>query len=449
MANPEHLEILKKGVEFWNRWRRENWPHSEQPDLRGAALDRADLRKVNLGFADLSNASLWEAKLNEANLNNAALWEARLVQADLTGADLSNARLKGANFGAANLSGATLHEADFSNVGYHLPDANLSGANLSEANLSEVRLDKTNLIKANLTRANLKKADLWEADLREADLSKADLSEANLSGALFWRANLSDALLKKTSLSRTILSETILQGTDFSQARMGGTYFGDIDLRFVRGLNEVSHRGPSTIGMETIARSQGNIPETFLRGCGLSDVQIEMAKLHNPALTEDQITDITYKIHELLAGDAIKYNSCFISFSHNDRVFVQQLYKNLQDRGVRCWFAPEDMKIGDKIRPTIDQSIRLHDKLLVVLSEHSMVSEWVEDEVENALDLEKERQEPVLFPIRLDDAVMESTVGWAAKIKRSRHIGDFCNWKDNDAYQQALERLLRDLKAEG
>lgn len=37
----------------------------------------------------------------------------------------------------------------------------------------------------------------------------------------------------------------------------------------------------------------------------------------------------------------------------------------------------------------------------------------------------------------------------AAEIRRTRQIGDFSRWKDHDAYQQAFERLLRDLKAEG
>jgi hypothetical protein len=31
---------------------------------------------------------------------------------------------------------------------------------------------------------------------------------------------------------------------------------------------------------------------------------------------------------------------------------------------------------------------------------------------------------------------------------RSRHIGDFRAWKDHDAYQKALERVLRDLRVE-
>ena len=53
-----------------------------------------------------------------------------------------------------------------------------------------------------------------------------------------------------------------------------------------------------------------------------------------------------------------------------------------------------------------------------------------------------------LFPIRLDSAVMDTDKAWAAKLRRSRHIGDFTRWKDHDAYQKAFDRLMRDLKAE-
>jgi len=120
---------------------------------------------------------------------------------------------------------------------------------------------------------------------------------------------------------------------------------------------------------------------------------------------------------------------------------------DLQAKGVRCWFAPHDMKISDKIRPTIDDSIRLHDKLLLILSEHSVESDWVEHEVEHALDLEQERKKTGLFPVRIDDAIMESTTGWAGNVKRQRHIGNFTQWKHHDAYQTAFDRLLRDLKA--
>jgi hypothetical protein len=31
-------------------------------------------------------------------------------------------------------------------------------------------------------------------------------------------------------------------------------------------------------------------------------------------------------------------------------------------------------------------------------------------------------------------------------VSRARHIGGFTSWREHDAYRQALERLLRDLK---
>ena len=71
---------------------------------------------------------------------------------------------------------------------------------------------------------------------------------------------------------------------------------------------------------------------------------------------------------------------------------------------------------------------------------------WVE-EVEAALEKERKQNKVVLFPIRLDDAVMETDQAWAASLRRARHIGDFRAWKDHDRYQTSFDRLLRDLKA--
>jgi hypothetical protein len=104
------------------------------------------------------------------------------------------------------------------------------------------------------------------------------------------------------------------------------------------------------------------------------------------------------------------------------------------------------MRIGDRTRPVINEAIRLHDKLLLVLSQHSIESAWVESEVEAAFERERRERRTVLFPIRLDDAVMDTDQAWAAEIRRTRNIGDFRNWKNFDQYAVSLERLIRDLR---
>jgi hypothetical protein len=89
----------------------------------------------------------------------------------------------------------------------------------------------------------------------------------------------------------------------------------------------------------------------------------------------------------------------------------------------------------------------LRDRVLLILSEHSINSDWVEDEVTAGFEEERKRGEGVLFPIRLDDAVLKTKEAWAAKL-RARLIGDFRQWKDHDAYQQSFQRMLRDLTKE-
>jgi hypothetical protein len=262
----------------------------------------------------------------------------------------------------------------------------------------------------------LKRADLTWAELSHADLRNADLTEANLSRA---------------TIVGTIFDNTTLQGANFSECRVGGTHFSNVNLQGVLNLKEARHFSSSTIGLNTIYLSRGNIPEAFLHATGVPEPFIANMKSLVAAMSP------------------IEFYSCFISHSSKDQEFAERLHADLRSRNVRCWFAPEDLKIGDRLRPSFDEAIRVHDKLMVVLSENSVRSEWVEKEVETAF--EKERRDPnkrtVLFPIRLDDAVMETGEAWAADIRRTRHIGDFREWKNHDAYKKALDRLLRDLKA--
>ena len=57
---------------------------------------------------------------------------------------------------------------------------------------------------------------------------------------------------------------------------------------------------------------------------------------------------------------------------------------------------------------------------------------------------ERKRGEEVLFPVRLDDAVITTNEACASKL-RARLIGDFTRWKDHDTYKQSFERVVRDL----
>ena len=71
MAEASHLEILDRGVEEWNRWRKQNpevKPDLSNSNLINRDLSRADLSGTNLSSADLSKAQLSHASLHGANL---------------------------------------------------------------------------------------------------------------------------------------------------------------------------------------------------------------------------------------------------------------------------------------------------------------------------------------------------------------------------------------------
>lgn len=327
-----------------------------------------------------------------------------------------------------------------------LSEADFIEVNLYKANLSQTDLYRTNLNGAGLSETNLHKANLYKTDLGRANLKGAYLYEANAIGANFYRANLKGAHLRRAHLRGANFSEAILSGADLSEADLTGvnlsgadlrgvklskvflmdTVLARLDLSVVKGLESVVHGGPSYIDVKTIVFPQGELFTRFMRDVGFPDNFIDYLPT--------------------LLATPIQYFSVFISYSHQDENFAKCLYTDLQSKGIRCWFAPEDLKIGDRYHQRIDESIRLYDKFILILSEHSVQSTWVEREVVAAREKEDQQQRLVLFPLRLDDAVMHTTKAWAADVRRQWHIGDFTQWKDHDAYQQTFEKLLRDLK---
>jgi uncharacterized protein YjbI with pentapeptide repeats len=280
------------------------------------------------------------------------------------------------------------------------------------------------------SNADFSERNLCRVHFNGANLSGANLSGANLEGAILIGANLQDANLRRAYLIVADFSHASLINADLSEATVGWTNFGNNDLRQPKGLESLVHAGPSTIGIWSVVRSKGEISEKFLRGVGLPNYFID----YFPSLGK--------------IGKVIKFYSCFISYSSKDQEFVERLHADLQNKGVRCWFAPKDLKIGDVFRDKIDESIRLHDKLLLIISENSIASGWVRDEVEAALERERREKRTTLFPVQIDDAMTESEIGWASSIRRTRHVGDFSQWKNYDAYQKSFKRLLRDLKAD-
>jgi hypothetical protein len=279
---------------------------------------------------------------------------------------------------------------------------------------------------------DLRGAQLSGADLSGADLRGARLGLADLSGAHLGLADLSGAHLIGADLRRAVLLEA-----DLNSAICATTIFGDVDLSEVKGLESITHEWPSTVGVDTLVKSRGRIPEAFLRGCGVPEAWIE----YLPSL--------------IGALEPIQFYSCFISYSTKDEDFAKRLHSRMVQEKLRVWFAPEDIRGGKKIHEQIDEAIRVYDKLLLVLSPHSIGSKWVRNEIRRARKAEVQEGQRKLFPIRLMG--YEELEGWesfyadlaedVAEEIRKYFIPDFSDWKDHDSFEAAFARLIRDLKA--
>lgn len=346
---------------------------------------------------------------------------------DLSGADLADLNLSDVDLHDADLSEAILSHSDLS-------DANLKGADLIDADLTGVRFANADLGGANLTGA-----DLSGADFSDATLTGAFLTEAKLVGATFCRTDLSLANFSLAELRHCTFQDAVLLETIFSRATVGYGSFAQCDLSSANGLESVIHSGPTSVGVDTLWMSGGVIPEQFLRGSGIPDELIKF-------------------LPSLIGSLApIQFYSCFISYSHQDEAFCKRLHSRLQQEKLRVWYAPEDLLFGRKIHEEIDAAIRVHDKLLLVLSDESMKSKWVATEIRKARKREIAEQKRVLFPISLVPFNVlrnwelfnaDEGLDLATEI-REYLIPDFSHWKDHDSFESGLKKLLESLKAAG
>ncbi|MBN8593914.1 MAG: toll/interleukin-1 receptor domain-containing protein [Anaerolineae bacterium] len=435
MANEEQLAILKRGVEEWNRWRT---AHLNEPielagvdlretvlrgaylhgaDLSGSLLIGADLREADLGRADLSVANLSGARLHRMSLKKAVLSGADLRKAIMSGADLREADLREADLRSAVLHKTILAKANLTEA--VATEADLHEADLRQATLCEVNLSRTTMHEANLYGADLSEADLCEAKMVKVDLSRAIMREADLRGT-----NLSEADLRKTDLHGAYLDETIL-----IKSICGETVFANVDLSSVLGLETVWHYGRSMVGVDTLFRSKGKIPEVFLRGCGVPENLITFL----PSMLED----------------AIQFYSCFISYSHADKDFALRLHDRLQRQGIRCWLDEHQLKPGDKLHKTIYDAIRVYDKVILCCSEASLTSWWVNKEFENVLGKEESYGTELLIPVDLDGYVLRESDAWVAGEIKKRYVQPFVGWKDHDVFEAAFAKVVKALRTDG
>ena len=312
----EHLEKLR------------NTRRCENCDLRGVALEMADLggaglSGANLQGADLRGANLYRATLTGADLRGANLYRAKLTEADLSGAKLESADLSEADLSRAVLQGAFLSDATLS--GAKLYGTNFSGAFLQNVNISKVLEDAVTIwpkefkeplksvsssqplpssstsstsIEINLAKLLEEKVCI-DCDLRGVNLSGAYLSGANLQGANLTRANLRHTNMMNVNLLAVKFYNADLSEADFTRAnlsnaltkgaRVGGATFIEANLSGVN-LSETNFSGSQLFGFSF---GKGvNLTRARLTGLSLADVNLNLVDLVGADLSMTDFSNV-------------------------------------------------------------------------------------------------------------------------------------------------------------
>jgi hypothetical protein len=103
--------------------------------------------------------------------------------------------------------------------------------------------------------------------------------------------------------------------------------------------------------------------------------------------------------------------------------------------------------VAGPLENQIDRAIRQNPTVLIVFSENSIKSDWVQHEVRKARELTKELGRHVLCPVALDDSWKNSP--WPKRIMEQimeYNILDFSEWQDDVNFEEMFRKLIDGLE---
>lgn len=346
---------------------------------------------------------------------------------ELKALSITNENLEGYNFSETTFTrtevtdcvvngdfyGAIFVDSDFSRTRFvdsNFRNTNARNCKFISSFLEKIKLEKSQWDNVNFLGSKILKSNFW--------LSHFD--KCIFVGAKFDRVNLCEAQLVQNDF----------ENAEFSECEIGPTKLFENNFYNVSGLDQFYHRSTSSIDVRTVMNPNFELPNTFLRGIGIPNVLLD----YLPSLKA--------------SNNPLQFYSCFISYSHQDEEFARKLYSRLRDSDISVWFAPEDLRGGEKLHQQIDEAIKIYDKLLVILSPNSIKSDWVQEEILKARKKELKSGKRTLFPLRLGSiSIVED---WQffdggrdmAREIREYYIPDFSKWSDESKFIPEFKKLV-------
>ena len=428
MADSEHVSLARAGANAISRWREATWrrPNNELPryslgyrlEDRGAGETFTPDYLYGRPSLNLSGAMLNAAKLSGADLSHDDLSRADLTGSDLRQADLSGANLQGAHLWRSNLARANFNEA-------FMAGCTLGRTNLSNSVMQAVDLKGANIAFSNLSYADLERADLSGTDLSQTDLSWANLSGANLRNARLVGANLDMADLSGADLQGAVIINAKMSSTSLSRAKCGLTTISNCDLTGVIGLGEITHAGPSMIGLDTISRSKGQVDARFLDGAGVPQLLVEA--------------------QEALRNSMATYKRVLLVGSVNDGDFADKIKSALAEARVPSWVISADDEESLTSGSTNLDSAVYYDRVIILCTVASLENPLTSRNFSSLVSNPGPTVRDSIITVATDDVFYQREDRLCVGLREGKVV-DFRGWDDEGRFKEALSALIREFE---
>lgn len=127
--------------------------------------------------------------------------------------------------------------------------------------------------------------------------------------------------------------------------------------------------------------------------------------------------------------------SVFLSHNHADKIFVRRLARDLENQGILYWLDEAEIRVGESLIEKISTGIDKVDFVAVVLSPNSIISPWVQREVDVAMNQEIMGRQIKVLPLMYQKCELPTFL-----------LGkSYADFTEENNYLSALKNLVQSL----
>lgn len=233
--------------------------------------------------------------------------------------------------------------------------------------------------------------------------------------------------------------EALSEATDFSRKKSNKVILDRTSHRFAPYFTQLEKEGWTLCGAFPEGKEYiviASTPDKKVLG-----IEIEIEGVQSWFVTPPpsmvalrKLISVAVEAHS--GGQQPRYHGIFLSHTHHDKQFVQQLKSELNRRGVAdVWVDEAEIMVGDSLQKKIEDAITKARFFGVVLSPRSVKSRWVQKELELAMQMELETDSVVVLPLLFEKCEIPPFL-------RTKVYADFTS---PDRFEESLEKLVRRL----